>query len=383
MKDHSIFLLEPDELVREAFLSILEEEGYAVYPFDNPWESESFIKKIQFQIALIDTNTGNFDIQGLIRHIAEISPAPSVILTTSRPEVDEMVSFLNLNISSMLLKPVSVKELDAALYRAVSSYQKRTELKVLKQKVYELEEEKRQIEESFKKAAASLPLAELSRSLSHEFKNVLTTINLSANFIERSSTIEDARIKKHFNLINQGIEHANDLTLTLLGLAREKKEQVNFKTVLETTLQILDPELKNCGIRMRSVIKEDLPELVMDSASLKQVLINIMLNARDAMAEGGQLEVKAYLKEASSNSYIVIEINDTGCGISTDDMDKIFSPTFTTKEKGNGIGLYISKKIMEDMGGNIQVDSVLGRGSSFKIMMPFKQQKTSAVTTKL
>jgi len=300
MKDYSIFLLEHDELVREAFLSVLEDKGYAVYPFDNPWESASFIKKIQFQIALIDASIGNFDIQDLIKHIAEISPPPSVILTTSRPEVDEMVSFFNLDISSMLLKPVSVKEMDAALHKAISSYKKRTELKVLKQKVHKLEEEKKQIEESFKKAAASLPLAELARSLSHEFKNVLTTINLSANFIEKSSAIEDARIKKHFNLINQGIEHANDLTLTLLGLTREKKEQVNFKTVLETTLQVLEPELKNCGIRMRSAIGKDLPELVMDPASLKQVLINIMLNAKDAMIGGGQLDVNAYLEEENS-----------------------------------------------------------------------------------
>ena len=383
MKDYSIFLLEPDELVREAFLGILEDKGYAVYSFNNPWESVSFIKKIQFQIALIDTNAGNFDIQDLIKHIAEISPSPSVILTTARPEADEMVSFFNLNISAMLLKPVSIKELEAALHKAISSYQKRTEIKALKQKVYELEKEKKQIEESLKKIAASLPLAELTRSLSHEFKNVLTTINLSANFIEKSSAIEDAKIKKHFNLINRGIEHADDLVLKLLGLTREKKEQVNFKAVLETTLQILEPELKNCGIRTRSAIGEDLPEQVLDSASLSQVLINIMLNAKEAMAGGGQLEVKAYLKEESSKGYIVIEINDTGCGISLEDMNKIFLPTYTTKEKGNGVGLYISKKIMEDMDGEIKVDSVLGRGSSFKIMIPFKQQKTSPFTVKI
>ncbi|MDP8234598.1 MAG: ATP-binding protein [Candidatus Saelkia tenebricola] len=382
MNSYAVFLLETDDLVREAFLGILEHKDYAVYPFKNHWESASFIKKIQFQIALIDINSGDYDIRDLIKNISEISPTPSVILTATHPEVDDMLSFFNQDVGSILLKPVNIKEMDNALEKAAVSYQKRVEVKELKQKISELKQEKEQIETSLKKAASNLPLAELARSLTHEFKNVLTTINLSANFIEKISSPEDVRIKKHFNLISQGVEHANDLTLRLLGLTREKKELINFKIVLETTLQILETELKNCGIRIQSVIGENLPELILDSASLKQVLINIMLNAKDAMPRGGQLGVKAYLMEEESKGYVVIEINDTGCGISSENLDQIFTPTYTTKEKGNGIGLYISQKIIEDMGGKIKTDSVLNRGSSFKIMLPFKQKVHQTFTVK-
>ncbi len=373
MKEYSIFLLEPDVLLREAFLNVLEDKGYPVYSFANPWESFSFIKKIEFQIAIIDSELQGFNREELIKEINNVYPLASVIILTSEPEREELISLLNYDVAAVLLKPVNMAELDQALDKAIIKLKKNSESQSLKVDLEKIKEEKRQLEISLKNTASRLPLAVLSRSMVHEFKNILTTINISANFIKKSIVANNAKIDKHFSLIDDSIRFADGLLLRILGINKKREERFKLKYFIDATVEMLEPELNRSGIRIVKNFDPIIPDLILDSSLLRQVMINMILNAKEAMANGGQLTIKSYLEEENDSS-MVIEISDTGSGISPSDVDNIFLLNYTTKEEGNGIGLYISRQIITDMGGDIRVESSLGKGSSFKITLPLKEK---------
>lgn len=379
MKDESIFLLEPDQLVQEAFIDILEEEGYTLFPLQNPWESLSLLRKVSFQIAILDTSLGDFNLWELISELGKIEPRPSIILTMIKPELEEILAFHNWGVDAILLKPVSAEELLQVLKRAEANFLSRQEGKLYRQELARLEEEKSQIEEGLKRAAHSLHFAELASSFTHEIKNALTTINLSLHYIKNRISSDDPKLLRHFELIQESLSFANELTLKILGLAREKKQLLDFNTLLEETVAILEAELKNRGVRVLKSFTPGLPELFLDATALRQVLINLILNAKEAMKEGGQLSLKTYLREEKDGAYLVVEVGDTGTGIAPEAMDKIFLPSYSSKEKGSGLGLYISKRIVEEMGGRIEVESRLGKGSRFKVLLPSSKKEGAAV----
>jgi len=142
MKEYSIFLLEPDNLLREAFLSVLEDKGYLVYSFANPWETLSFIKKIKFQIAVVDFELGGFSRDELIKEINSLYSKASIIILASEPEREELLSLLNHDIAAVLLKPVNMAELDEALSKAVAKFHKNSESESLKLELKRVEKER-------------------------------------------------------------------------------------------------------------------------------------------------------------------------------------------------------------------------------------------------
>lgn len=372
-KDYCILLLEPDELIREAFFDLLDAEGYKVLPLVNPWEAFELIKRVRFEIGIMDANLGIFDILDLIRAIKELKPTPSLIITATNLETVRVIDLFRAGIEDLLLKPVNIEELHRALVRARDAYEERLERQRLSARIHEVQREKDEIEKSLRKAAHYFSLGELAKGLTHEFKNALTAVNLSLSYIKRNFKASDEKVKKHLNLMEKGIGHASELALRLLGLTREKEEEINLKRLLDETIEVLEGDFRSSGIRIIKDVRMDLPQLKGNLLGLRQVLINIMLNAKEAMEGGGQLSVRSYLG-GKNEELVVIEVSDTGVGIPPEDLDKIFLPTYSTKEKGTGIGLYISKKIVEEMGGNISVKSELGKGTTFKIELPYLKE---------
>jgi signal transduction histidine kinase len=172
----------------------------------------------------------------------------------------------------------------------------------------------------------------------------------------------------------------------LLSFARPPMPQftnTDVNTVLETAAQLV---LKN-GFHARgepgaiTVVKEfgtALPEIMCDPMQLKQVFMNLLLNAVDAMPEGGALVLKTSFDEAASA--VTIALSDTGKGIEPSVRDKIFQPFFTTKAKGTGLGLAISKRLIEEHGGTIGIESSQGGGATFRISLPSDSGKRKHLT---
>jgi two-component system, sporulation sensor kinase E len=146
--------------------------------------------------------------------------------------------------------------------------------------------------------------------------------------------------------------------------------QANLNEVVRETMDLLRPELENRGLHINQKPAAGLPTAKMDAAQIKQALVNIIKNAMQAMTRGGELTVQT----GATPENIWVSVTDTGCGIPEDQLSRIFAPFFTTKKKGSGLGLMIVQRIIREHGGRIDLESVPGRGTTFRVWLPLHER---------
>jgi PAS domain S-box-containing protein len=245
--------------------------------------------------------------------------------------------------------------------------------------------ESRQTDEALLRAEQLKVAGDLAVGLTHELKNSLTGIKISIEVLLDELVLSEDDRKVLMNMINE-TRRIELLMKDLLNFARPSKPQlafVNINDVLDTALKLSLKRvstLKNHG-RSIDVVKEfdyHIPRTMADQMKLQQVFMNLLLNAGEAMQNGGSLKVQTSYD--ASNNLIHISISDTGKGIDHRLIDKIFDPFFTTKPKGTGLGLSISKRLIEQHRGNIRVETSLGKGATFNIVLPVKQFEGFMIT---
>jgi signal transduction histidine kinase len=151
---------------------------------------------------------------------------------------------------------------------------------------------------------------------------------------------------------------------------------IRVQEVIEAALSVAKLHMKQGHIEIVTHLSPDLPPILANQGLLQQVLVNILLNARDALEQGGILSVATGFE---NSSWITIRISDTGTGIKPEDIQNIFAPLFTTKRegKGTGLGLSISQDIVKSHNGTLEVESVPGKGATFIIRVPSPNQSSS------
>jgi signal transduction histidine kinase len=176
----------------------------------------------------------------------------------------------------------------------------------------------------------------------------------------------DETVKEYLALIASRVAEADKIVTDLLNLARTRQatpQQVAISTLLEETLRRSPPPE---GISLHQALAPGLPSIWVDPQQIGQVLTNLVTNAYQAMPEGGRLTLSAQ----ASLEGVRLAVSDTGVGMSPETLEKIFEPLFTTKATGIGLGLVVSKNLVDVNGGVITVESVPGKGSSFIILLP-------------
>lgn len=146
---------------------------------------------------------------------------------------------------------------------------------------------------------------------------------------------------------------------------------VSLNEVVRTTLGLLRPEMDNRGLTVSANLHRELPDAPLDSAQIQQVLVNLIKNAMQAMTRGGELT----LRTGEGMDGVWVSVEDTGGGISQEQINRVFEPFYTTKKKGSGLGLLIVRRIIRDHGGRIEIDSRLGHGTSIRIWLPLHERK--------
>jgi two-component system, sporulation sensor kinase E len=146
--------------------------------------------------------------------------------------------------------------------------------------------------------------------------------------------------------------------------------QANLNEVVRETLGLLRPELENRGQHVIEKLGRGMPMAKMDPAQIKQVLVNVIKNAMQAMSRGGELTVGT----GATPESVWVGVTDTGCGIPEEQLSRIFAPFFTTKKKGSGLGLMIVQRIVGEHGGKIDLESTPGRGTTFRIWLPLVER---------
>jgi len=212
-------------------------------------------------------------------------------------------------------------------------------------------------------------LGELSAGVAHELRNPLAGIKINTQVLLRKKDLPEIE-RKLLESSLEGIGKIQKIVEDMLHFAKPKaahfkKEKIN--EVVESSLAIFQNKLKKGNISLMFQKGEDLPNVWIDAHQIQQVLINLMLNAIQAMEKGGTLTIRTFPENGGN---IGIEVKDTGVGIPKSHLKKIFDPFFTTKSDGTGLGLSISLKILENHDATIEVESQEGKGSSFTIHLP-------------
>ncbi len=217
----------------------------------------------------------------------------------------------------------------------------------------------------------------LAAGVAHEVRNPLSSIKGYATYF---SSLFDPQSdnKKAANIMAEEVDRVNRVISELLEFARpiqlELKKTRIFELV-DKALRLIKYEADPADIKIISSVEPNLPEVEVDKDRLTQVLLNIFINAIQAMPSGGTLIVNVKAME----NRLQFEISDTGRGISAEDQANIFNPYFTTKKRGTGLGLAIAFKIIESHGGTITIESLKNKGTTFVISIPLEQKKEELI----
>jgi PAS domain S-box-containing protein len=211
-------------------------------------------------------------------------------------------------------------------------------------------------------------LGTLSAGLAHEIRNPLSAIKTFVQLLPRKIS-NPAFFDKFQTTVPRELNRINDLIESLLELARPPKLEFKMTSLSGCLSQVEDlyrDKLEAANITLEISQEESLPELWADREHLVRALSNIVVNGLEAMPEGGNLTVTA--EELAGG--VVLQFTDTGVGMDEATKDKIFNPFFTTKDTGTGLGLAMTHKIIQEHGGDIEVDSVAGKGTTFTLRFP-------------
>ncbi|MFQ5835984.1 MAG: sensor histidine kinase, partial [bacterium] len=210
-------------------------------------------------------------------------------------------------------------------------------------------------------------LGKLSAGIAHEIRNPLTSIKVLIHSLAKKITDTETK-EKDIKVVEDEIERVNQIINRFLDFARPKQPQfslVDINQILEETINLVSGEVKEQNVVLEKELSS-LPCIQADGEQMKQVFLNLFLNAIRAMPEGGKLRIKTDLKGQCA----WIEIQDEGTGIPEEIKDKLFEPFFTTKEEGIGLGLSIVKRIIDDHKGSTEVKNLHPKGTVFTISLP-------------
>lgn len=220
-------------------------------------------------------------------------------------------------------------------------------------------------------------IGELSAGVAHELRNPLGAIKNATYYIKGKLTgsdivKENARIAEFLQIMDEEIESSNVIITDLMDFARVNPPNLS-PTKLETVVEnALSRTPMNKNVRVVKEIDPSLPEVLVDSEQMRRALANLIKNADEAMPDGGTLTILA----SSADGYGVLQLRDTGHGITDDHVPKIFDPLFTTKPRGIGLGLAIVKQIIDRHKGSVDVTSKPGEGTTFIIRIPLNPKRT-------
>lgn len=220
-------------------------------------------------------------------------------------------------------------------------------------------------------------LGTLTAGLAHEIRNPLVALKTLTQLLPER--LDDQEFRGQFLKIASGeVDRISSLITELLDFSRPsdpKLEFENINTILDGMILLVSTETKKKRIDITKNYAPDLPLIQIDREQIKQVFLNVLINAIQATSENGKITVKtrSFIKPGGE-PYIQIEFTDTGCGIPEEDLEDIFNPFFTTKTSGSGLGLSISHQIVQDHRGYIDVESQVNKGASFFVNLPVNQE---------
>jgi signal transduction histidine kinase/putative methionine-R-sulfoxide reductase with GAF domain len=253
---------------------------------------------------------------------------------------------------------------NAFMYQELKTFSRQMEEKIQKTTA-DLRKTEAQLIRSEKLAA----LGQLAAGIAHEIRNPLTSINILIHSLTENFPSEDSH-REDLKVIEEEIDRINEILDRFLRFAKPAPpllERTEVSSIFEETLQLIRPRMEKQKVHVQKEF-EALPMILMDREQIKQVALNLLLNAVQAMPDGGTLMLRGH--NSKDGQWVNISIQDSGIGIPHEDMNKLFDPFFSTREGGIGLGLSIAHRIIDQHHGKIEVESALGKGTLFTLWLP-------------
>ncbi len=220
-------------------------------------------------------------------------------------------------------------------------------------------------------------IGKLGAGVAHSVRNPLTSVKMRLFSLQRSLDLNDVQ-SEDFEVISEEIRHIDTILSNFLEFSRRPKlkpQPTEIRGIITLALQLMKHRLESYGITITTDIAQNLPRLMLDQDQIKEVLVNLLENACDAMHAGGAIAITAKQGVVEPLGHvIVLTLSDNGPGIHPEICEKVFQPFFSSKEEGTGLGLSIAKRIIEDHGGWISVASPPNQGTTFTITLPCSRQ---------
>ncbi|MDH7492450.1 MAG: ATP-binding protein [Candidatus Saccharicenans sp.] len=261
------------------------------------------------------------------------------------------------------------------------------EIGVLTQSFNDMAEEllraREQMEEANRRLLQAEKLASLGRlsaTIAHEIRNPLTSVKLNIQKLAESSVLDETE-REHLAIAQEGIDQIEKFIKELLSYTRTsslQKDYFSLEEILEEAVKGLQSSLKEKGIQLQKNFQPGLHPAYVDAERLRQVFINVLRNAYEAVDQGGEIEIGLRLNQDEGRPCFEVRVSDNGCGIPEKDWENIFEPFFTTKSSGAGLGLANARRLLDQHGGTIRVVKKEGPGSCFLIRLPCPEKKQEA-----
>jgi signal transduction histidine kinase len=382
----NVLLVDDEPSIRLTMGEFLKRAGYSVVTAAD-YDSAVVHKPEDLDVAVIDINLGGKNGIQLLQKICEAKVYVPVIMITGEPNLSVIPEIVRAGAYDFIAKPIIKDVLLNAVGRAAEKKRLSDEKRRLEQEIKRyaeeletrVEERTAELIETHQRLVTQERIAALGRAaaqVAHEVKNPLAGLLLYSLHLKNTATNLSASEVSLVDKIVDTINHLNSRVEQILGFARPVNLTLrsgNLNEMITDVLELLRPQLTANNVDAQLSLDQQARGML-DDASIRGALINLMLNAIEAMREGGTLSVAT----RQNGETVQLEISDTGRGIPDEEVKKIFEPFYTTKAQGLGLGMPYAKRIIEQHGGAISVNSRLGEGTTISIELPAAKKEAAA-----
>jgi signal transduction histidine kinase len=371
----TILLVDDEEGIRKVLGISLEDCGYRVSTAQNGEEALRIFRQLQPQIVLTDIKMPGMDGIELLQRIKLENPDTEVIMITGHGEMELAIRSLKHEATDFITKPVHDEALEIALKRARERITMRHALQQYTTNLEQLVRDKTsQLLEAERLAAVGQTVADLA----HAIKNITGGLKGGVFVVEKGFELDNRQyLLQGWDMVKSNVEKIANMALDLLNYSKEREpdyELCDPNRPAREVCELMASRCRDCRVNLKWDLEPGLSPCWLDREGIHRCLLNLVTNAVDACkeredtADGGEVVVRSRSADGWAVEY---QVEDNGSGMDEETRSKLFQRFFSTKgSKGTGLGLMITRKIVNEHGGTIEVDSEPGRGTKFCIRLP-------------
>ena len=382
-----ILLIEdnPDHI--EITKRILQKQG-GDYLFDFATDPLEGLKKIfekPYDAVLCDYHLPGLTALDILKEINNKNMDLPFIVITALGSEKIAVDMMKAGAYDYIVKDVLYSDtLDIIIKKAIDRFKSKKEKERLEEEIREAYDKLKETQDQLVQAEKLNAIGQLASGVAHEVRNPLAIILQGLNYLESNLQNKGSDIQDTLTVLKDNVNRADKIINALLDFSRPATldlQPANMNDILETSLGLVKNHLENKNIEISFEIKPGIPKVLVDKNRLEQVFINLLLNAIQAMPNGGKIAIRSYDQQLErikhgigrrenddfqiGDRVVIVDIEDTGTGIPADNLRKVFDPFFTTKSPngGHGLGLPVTQSIVNMHKGLIEIESQLGKGT--------------------